>query len=247
MTAMASPTPLLAATPPSLASLSIVLPCFNEAENVRGTVRNAAAAAEMTRDGYEILVVDDGSTDGTADIAAGLAATDPHVRVIVHERNRGYGDALRSGIDAARMDWVLLMDADRQFDVHDLAHFLPGARSHDALWGRRVVRQDRRSRRAAAAAWNHLVRTLFRLPVRDIDCGFKLIRRELLQGFELRSSGALISTELAVRCRAAGARIDEIDVPHHPRMAGRETGGNPRVVLRAFRELAAMHGTLRHL
>jgi glycosyltransferase involved in cell wall biosynthesis len=230
---------------PALRTLSVVLPCYDEALNLRSVVANAGAAAAMTTAGYEIVVVDDGSTDGTAAIAAELAAADPHVRVIVHGRNRGYGDALRTGIATARMDWVLLMDSDRQFDVGDLARFLPAAEYADALWGRRVERKDTRARRAAAAAWNRLVRTLYDLPVRDIDCGFKLIRRDVLNDLELCSTGALISTELAVRCRAAGARFAEIPVPHHPRLAGRETGGNPRVVLRAFRELAAMHATLR--
>jgi glycosyltransferase involved in cell wall biosynthesis len=169
------------------------------------------------------------------------------VRLVVHARNRGYGGAVRSGIAAARMDWVLLTDADRQFDLRDLAGFVPLTRAADAVWGRRVLRRDTLGRRASAAAWNRLVRGLFRVPVSDVDCGFKLIRRDLLQRCELRTTGAMISTELAVQCRAHGACFAEIDVHHHPRVAGQETGGNPRVILRAFGELARMHATLRRL
>jgi glycosyltransferase involved in cell wall biosynthesis len=257
MTATASPQTLPAAVVPppaidaptgqALRSLSIVLPCFNEADNVAAVVANAAAAAELTSEDYEIIVVDDGSSDGTTQIATALVAADPHVRMIVHTRNRGYGDALRSGIDAARMEWVLLTDADGQFDIRDLADFVPDAAAADAIWGRRILRRDTLTRRASAAAWNRLVRTLFRLPVSDIDCGFKLIRRTILQRFELQTSGAMISTELAVRCRAEGARFAEIGVHHHPRLAGQETGGDPRVVLRAFRELGALYPSLHRL
>jgi glycosyltransferase involved in cell wall biosynthesis len=167
--------------------------------------------------------------------------------MFVHAHNRGYGDALRTGVDAARMEWVLLMDADRQFDLRDLVRFLPVAPSADALWGRRILRQDTAVRRASAVAWNGLVRTLFHLPVSDVDCGFKLIRRDVLQGFRLQTSGAMVSTELAVQCRAEGARFAEVGVRHHPRLAGRETGGDPRVVLRAFRELTTMYCALRRL
>jgi glycosyltransferase involved in cell wall biosynthesis len=232
---------------PALGSLSVVLPCYDEADNVAAAVANATAAARTTSFEHEIIVVDDGSTDDTAAIATALAAADPHVRLIVHERNRGYGDALRSGIDAARMKWVLLTDADGQFDLRDLADFVPDAAAADVLWGRRILRQDTLLRRASAAAWNRLVRALFDLPVSDIDCGFKLIRRDLLQRIPLATGGAMISTELAVRCRAEGARFAEIGVRHHPRLAGRETGGNPRVVVRAFRELARMYPTLHRL
>jgi glycosyltransferase involved in cell wall biosynthesis len=231
----------------SLASLSIVLPCFNEEANVAAAIANAAAAAAACSNRYEIVVVDDGSSDGTARVVDALAAGLPHVRLIVHVRNRGYGEALRSGIRAARMDWVLLADADLQFDLRELADFVPLTPSADALWGRRILRQDTALRRAYASAWNRLVRALFALPVRDVDCGFKLIRGSILRRFDLRTTGAMISTELAVQCLAQGARFAEVGVHHRPRPAGDETGGDPRVIARAFGELVRMHRRLRRL
>ena len=229
----------------SLPSLSIVLPCFNEEANVAEAVRNAVAAATACSERYEIVVVDDGSGDGTARVVSELA--EPHVRLILHPHNRGYGEALRSGIQAARMDWVLLADADLQFDLRELADFVPLTADADAIWGRRVVRQDTVVRRAYASAWNRLVRALFALPVRDVDCGFKLIRGSVLRRFELQTTGAMISTELAVQCLAQGARFAEIGVHHRPRIAGDETGGDPRVIARAFGELLRMHRLLRRL
>ena len=229
----------------TLRSLSIVLPCLNEAANVADAIRNAASAAAMGSAAYEIIVVDDGSTDETAVIAAGFVEADARVRLVVHTRNRGYGDALRSGIHAAKHEWVLLADADRQFDLRELIDFVSVSDSADAIWGYRVVRRDALRRRAAGAWWNRLVRALYDLPVRDVDCGFKLIRRDILTRFELRTGGAMISTELAVRCRAAGARFSEIGVHHRPRVAGQESGAQPRVVLRALRELATSYAALR--
>src|SRR5262249_11285142 len=152
--------------------------------------------------------------------------------------------AVRSGIAAARMPWLFLTDADRQFDLNQLDGFVrlvPGA---DVVVGRRARRADPVARRVAARAWNSLVRAMFALPVHDVDCAFKLVRRDLLDGFELTADGAMISTELVVRCVNAGARIEERDVEHLPRQAGRQSGGSPRVVARAFRELAAMRRAL---
>jgi Glycosyl transferase family 2 len=233
------------AAEPALSSLSIVLPCFNEEANVADAIRNAAAAAALTSEKYEIIVVDDGSTDNTAAVAARFAGD--RVRLVVHARNRGYGEAVRSGIAAAQMAWVLLTDADLQFDLRELDDFVPLATSADVLWGRRILRQDPIRRRAAAAAWNGLVRRLFALPLRDVDCGFKLIRSDLLARLELRAAGAMISTELAVKCRAAGAHVAEVGVHHRARSAGEATGGDPRVVLRALRELVMLGPALRGL
>jgi glycosyltransferase involved in cell wall biosynthesis len=231
----------------SLSSLSIVLPCFNEEENVGEAVANALAAARTCSERYEVVVVDDGSTDATVNVLSDLIASDGHVRAIVHERNRGYGEALRSGIRAAQMDWVLLADSDLQFDLRDLEDFMPLTGSADAIWGWRILRQDTLLRRFSASAWNRLMRALFALPVRDVDCGFKLIRASILRRFELQTTGAMISTELAVQCSAQGARFAEVGIRHHPRTAGEETGGDPRVIARAFSELARMHRMLRRL
>ena len=230
----------------SLPGLSVVLPCFNEAPNVAEAIFAATTAAAIAADRYEVIVVDDGSSDDTATIAASLADAGLPVRVVVHGRNRGYGQALRSGIEAARMPWILLTDADLQFDLREVQDFLPMTARADLLVGWRMQRMDPIGRRANAAAWNWLVRRVFRIQVRDVDCAFKLVRRDILDGVELTSTGAMISTELLVKCLARGARVEELGVHHCPRVAGEQSGANPRVVARAFRELAklrrSMHG-----
>src|SRR5947207_5028660 len=153
----------------TLPGLSIVLPCFNEEANVSQAVRQALVAAQRVSTRYEVIVVDDGSADETAKVAALLALRDRRVRLVVHPENRGYGTALRSGIDAATMPWVLLTDADLQFDLTQAEHFLPYTESHDLIVGQRTTRRDPLPRRANAAAWNWLMRRMFALPVHDVD------------------------------------------------------------------------------
>src|SRR2546423_7441198 len=142
------------------------------------------------------------------------------------------------------MPWVLLTDADLQFDLAELEQFLPAAAHADIVMGWRIARRDPLNRRINASAWNWLVRRMFRLPVRDVDCAFKLIRRELLERFTLEATGAMISTELVVKSLAAGGRLEELGVHHRPRVAGEQSGASPRVVARAFFELARLRRTL---
>jgi Glycosyl transferase family 2 len=223
-----------------LAGVSIVLPCHDEAPNVVEAVHEASAAGRRHALAHEVIVVDDGSDDDTRAIATRLAAADPTVRVVVHPHNLGYGAALRSGIAAARQPWVLLTDADLQFDLDQLGELLPLAQEHDVIVGYRIDRQDPRGRIVAAAAWNWLVHLAFELHVRDVDCAFKLIRRDLLRQLQLEADGAMISTELLVHCLQSGARLGQLGVRHRPRQAGRQSGTSPRVVARAFRELVAL-------
>jgi glycosyltransferase involved in cell wall biosynthesis len=223
-----------------LPGLSIVLPAFNEVDNLAEAVREANRAGRLTAGRHEVIVVDDGSADGTGVLAATLAAGDPRVRVVSHDVNRGYGTALRSGIEAAEMPWIFLTDADLQFNLGDLRKFVRFTADHDLIVGRRLRRRDPVPRRVNAAAWNWLVRRIFHVPVHDVDCAFKLVRRDLLENVELISTGATISTELVVGCLAAGGKLVEVGVDHLPRVAGKQSGANPQVVVHAFRELARL-------
>jgi glycosyltransferase involved in cell wall biosynthesis len=228
-----------------LPSLSIVLPCYDEDRNIAAAVADADVAGSRFATEHEIVVVDDGSRDRTRAIAGWIARANPRVRVVVHERNRGYGAAVRSGITASRSEWVLLTDADLQFDLSELRFLVPLAADHDLVAGYRIDRADPVGRRLAAHAWNRLMRWTFRVGVRDVDCAFKLVRGSALRALDLESDGAMISTELVVRAQVAGWRIAEAGVHHLPRRAGEPTGGDVRVVLRAFRERRALIRRLR--
>jgi glycosyltransferase involved in cell wall biosynthesis len=221
----------------TLESVSVVLPAHNEQDNIVDAVRQALAAAEAVSARQEVIVVDDGSADATAALAAAMAARDTRVRLVQHERNRGYGGAVRSGIRAARMDWVLLTDADLQFDLTQLTEFARHTREAPLVIGYRAQRNDPLMRRVNARAWNALIHVLFGLSVRDVDAAFKLIRRSTLDGLELVATGAAIDAELLAKARRRGASLVELPVEHRPRVAGDSSGANVRVIARAFREV----------
>jgi glycosyltransferase involved in cell wall biosynthesis len=215
-------------------SISAVLPAFNEEAVIAGVVLETAEALKRLAGHFEIVVVDDGSHDATADRAS-HAAPGAEVRVISHRVNRGYGAALRTGFDAARCDAVWLMDADGQFDPSDLRLVLPHYGPDRVVAGYRINRQDGATRRASNLAFFGVVRLLFGRTVSDVNCAFKLFPAAVGRG--LRCDGAMISTELLLRAQTSGYRLVEVGVRHHPRRAGHATGSDPRVVMRAFREL----------
>jgi glycosyltransferase involved in cell wall biosynthesis len=223
-----------------LPGLSIVLPCLDEAENLRDVVRYSTAAAERFAVRHEIVIVDDGSTDDTIAIAGELATMDPRVQLVVHASNRGYGEALRSGIAAARMPWVLMIDADLQLDVAELENFLAPAATADFVIGRRILMQGSAGQRLGGAVWRRFVQNALDLPVHDVDCAYRLVRLDLLRRLDLRADGPLAGAELLVKSRAAGARIAEVHVHHRARVAGRHTGVGTRMTSGTLRELSKL-------
>jgi glycosyltransferase involved in cell wall biosynthesis len=202
-----------------LTGLSVVLVCLDEEGNIEHAVRSAAAAAAEASDDYEVIVVDDGSLDETLPLASELGRRDPRVRVLVHAGTRGYGAAVRTGIGAARMPWILLTDAGLPVDPHELQRFLPVAAQADLVVGRRMARRDPFPRRIGADARKLLVRHVFRVPIHDADCAFKLVRRDLVDGLRLRWGGAMVGTELVVRTLAARGRVREVEVSSPARNA----------------------------
>jgi len=203
--------------------ISLVLPAYNEADNIDRAVREAAAAGARAGT-YEVLVVDDGSRDATPDR---LAALQPQfgssLRVLRHETNRGYGAALRAGFAAAEGDLVFYTDSDNQFDLSEISGFLPLMREWDAVLGYRIDRQDARRRLLTSWVFNRLSGTLLGLSVRDLNCSFKLFRREVLQALPLFADDFFIDTELVVRLHRGGFRYAERGVKHLPRTAGRSS------------------------
>ena len=217
-------------------SLSAVLPAFNEEAVIATTVRRVHdVMASLGLDSHELLVVDDGSRDGTRAACETVARELPDVRVISHQMNRGYGAALRTGFEAARGSAIFLMDSDGQFDPTELRRLLELWGGNTVVCGYRARRNDPAARRAYNRAFFTIVNARVGRTARDINCGFKLFPRAV--GTGLTSDGALISTELLVRARDRGCTIIDVPVSHAPRLTGSSTGANPRVVLRAFGEL----------
>lgn len=217
-------------------SLSLILPAFNEAQNLSATVENALSALSNVVPELEVLIVDDGSTDATAEVCDGLASRHPAVRIIRHPRNRGYGAALRSGFAAARCDLVFFTDSDGQFRFGQVAEFIAQIDSVHMVLGYRADRQDQWFRKVNSRIGNWLARTLLGVTVRDINCAYKLFHRHFLERLSLTSEGAMINSELLALAIHTGWTFHEIAVAHYPRRFGIPTGAKFQVVVRTFAE-----------
>ena len=230
---------------PKRPGLSVVLPAFNEEANVGAAIEAAKAAAEPLFEDVEVIVVDDGSRDATADRVREASAGDARVRLLAHPQNRGYGAAVTTGLRAARLPLVFYTDSDLQFDLGQIAVLLEKIDEVPIVVGYRRNRQDPFHRKLNAWAWNQLQRQLFGLNIRDVDCAFKLFHREVLVDLPLAAEGAFFSTELMARLRARGYGIVEVPVDHYPRRAGAPTGARLGVIGKAFRELWRLRQELR--
>ena len=231
-----------------LTGLSFFFPARDEELNVEPMVVRALAALPEHADTLEVLVIDDGSSDRTGDIADGLARADPRVKVIHHRPGRGYGGAVRSGLVQATQPYIFFTDGDQQFDVADFgrlaAALVPGV---DAVIGYRIKRADPFRRLIVSGVYNQLINLLFAGGWRDVDCAFKLFRRDVFDRVplaEVRSNGAFFSPELLITLRAHGIRMREVGIPHHPRVHHEPKGAPPKVILKAIRDLLLLRLSL---
>ncbi len=224
-------------------SLSVIFPAFNEEANIRAVVEDAYRTIPKLAPIFEIIVVNDGSKDRTGEICDRLAEELSNVRVVHHVRNRGYGAALKSGIERARYNLIFFTDADGQFDLNEVAALLEQTDAYDIVAGYRARRQDPPHRLLFAWGWNVLVRIVLGVRIRDIDCAFKVFRRDVFDRIQIQCVGAMVNTEIFAQAARFGMTVKEVRVNHFPRRHGKPTGGNIAVIRKAFRELIRMRRT----
>lgn len=209
--------------------LSIFLPAYNEGGNLPSLIASCSSFGQANLELFEIIIVDDGSTDETEAIVGALAKKYPHLRLVRHPANLGYGQAIKTGLKSARYPWVFFMDSDNQFKIEDLKSFLQYD-SYDLVIGYRLKRDDPINRLIASRVYALFVKALFGLKVRDIDCAFKLMNKRSVNNLSLESKSFFISTELLVQAKAKGLTIKEIGVHHYPRQEGKSSVTINRIV-----------------
>ena len=218
-------------------ALSVFFPFWNEEKNIERVIKNAIPIVGKVAEKWEIIVVDDGSSDKTLEIAEKIAKTNPNIIVVSHTTNRGYGAALRSGFEKAKYDLIVFTDGDGQFDFSEVINFFKKIEKSDIVIGYRKKRFDNPIRHVLMnllRVWDFV---FFGFLYRDIDCGFKMLKKDALQKIlPFKSEGAMITTEILAKAKRAKLKITQVEVSHHPRIYGDQSGGNLRVILRAIRE-----------
>ncbi len=234
----------------SINKISVFFPAYNEEENIENTVKKAVKVLNDKFDQWEIIIVNDGSTDSTGKIADKLSSKNKNISVIHHSPNRGYGGAFKSGLYASRYPWITFTDSDGQFDFSEITKFIDKQKKTkaDIVVGYYKKRQVKKSVIITSKMWEFLVYLLFKLHVRDIDCGFKLIRKEVIDKIPKLESerGAFISSELLIKAKQNGAKIVEIPVSHYPRVGGKPTGRNLNVIMQSFKDLFTLWRRYKH-
>ena len=226
---------------PKISSLSVFFPCYNEESNVKKTIIAALKLLPQICKDYEIIIVDDGSSDGTKNRVKKLQNKYPDkIKLFSHKVNLGYGAALKTGFKESKKDWIFFTDGDGQFNMSELKLFLPHTSSFDVIIGYRKKRAEGFKRWLNAHLFKIAVQSLFNIKVTDIDCAFKLIKRSALKNISLSSDGAMISSELLYKLKKNGYQWKEIGVNHYLRLSGKATGSNIKVIIKAFIELFSL-------
>lgn len=221
------------------ASLSVFFPAYNDAPSLPPLISKTFATLREYVDDYEVIVINDGSADNTAEVLEELRRQyAPYMRIVTHERNRGYGGALRSGFAAAKKQFVFYTDGDGQYDVGELPRLLELVTPATGLVnGYKLERQDPEHRIWIGKTYNFCARLLFRIHIRDIDCDYRLIRRELLDKIHLTSTSGTICVELVRKLEISGCGVAEVGVHHYPRLHGKSQFFRIRSLAKTFVEL----------
>lgn len=232
-----------------ISELSVFFPAYNEEKSVVKVVRKAKKILLNITNKWEIIIVNDGSKDNTLEVSRKLAKTDRRIRVVNHPVNRGYGAAFKSGFYNAKYDWIAFTDADGQFDFSEIVNFIDKQKetNADAVIGYYKKRRVSKSKIFTSKIWELLIFALFGLRVTDIDCGFKLVRKKVIDTIPKLESerGAFISSEFLVKTKRSGFKIVEIPITHYPRKEGEGTGRHLNVIIKSFIDLFKLWGRLK--
>lgn len=227
--------------PKIVSEISVFLPTYNEEQNIKPVALKVVEVLEEIAEKWELIIVDDGSSDATRELATGLIRADKRVRLISHKENRGYGAALKSGFYNARFDWISFIDSDGQFDFSEITKFFDKQKESgaDLVIGYYKKRKVSLFKIVTSRFWELAVFVLFGLKVRDIDCGFKLISKRVIDSISKLESerGAFISSELLIKAKKKGFKIVEVPVTHYPRTKGAGTGRHLNVIIKSFVDL----------
>jgi len=226
--------------------ISVVFPAYNEEENIEICIIIARAVLKELVNNFEIIIVDDGSTDNTGKISQQLEQRFPEVRVISKVQNEGYGFALRDGFKASKFDFVFFSDSDRQFDIVNLKDLLPWVDEYDIVVGFRKNRQDSIKRKILSLGYNMLVSLIFDLNIRDIDCAFKIFRKSIFERIDINSNRFFVNTEILAKARKLGCSVKEVGVTHFPRLEGSSKVGFKDIHW-TLKEMKRIYGYIKKL
>lgn len=229
----------------SLKSLSVFLPAFNEEDSIALTVEGVVGVLKSLNLDWEVLVINDGSKDKTAEVVNGLEKKYPGVRLVNHETNKGYGRALKTGFAEAKYPWVAFVDSDGQFDFGEIKKMIEKTDEADVILGYRLNRADPFQRRIFTWGWKMLAMVLLGLNVRDYSCGFKLIKKKVIEDISpIESEEKVTQIEMLIKAKKRGYKFAEVGVHHYARKAGVPTGANLLVVKKSFVDMLRLWQTV---